>query len=482
MPIKGKILFIIHDVYQDDNEFPLGPAYLAAILTGSGYEVQIYCQDVFHYSNDELADFLDNNEFDIIGLGFLAARYAETIRPLAKVINAHKKKAKFVLGGYGVTATPEYVLGDTKADVAVLGEAEATIIPIVEKIITGADLGGQAAVAFWRGDKIIVNPRVKPVVTLDSIPLPQWDLFPVEKYINSTKLPGSGPEDKTIAVLTSRGCINRCSFCYRIETGIRIRSISNVFEELNILNSKYGVTYFEFIDEMFIPSRQRIIEFVSVIKKLPMSVKYYCQARVELAKDKEALKLLADSGCQILNLGLESLDQNVLDLMGKRTKVEDNYEAVENIIAAGMHPGLNFIWANPGDSIESLSKIVDFLLKYDTLGQLRTIRPPTPFPGCPLYYEAIQEGKLNGPGDFFDKFTNSDRLTVNYTNLSDDEVYAALLDANSRLIKNYFRKKNRLEAEAVAMIDNFRRLYFLTRPEDAKFRGARHYHKVDEAA
>lgn len=480
MPTKGKILFIIHDVYQDDNEFPLGIGYLAAILRNGGYEVTVYCQDVFHYTNDELAQYLDNHDFDIVGLGFLAARYAETVRPLAKVINAHKKKAKFFLGGHGVTATPEYILNDTQADVAVLGEAEGAIIPIVEKVINGADLNGQVGVAFRVGEKVVVNPRAKMVGILDSIPLPAFDLFPMDKYVDSIKLPGSGPNDKTIGILTSRGCINRCSFCYRMEVGIRARSIDNVFEELDILNRKYGVTYFEFIDEMFIPNHRRIEEFVAALKKLKTPIKYYCQARVELAKDKSALKLLADSGCQILNLGLESLDQNVLDLMGKHTKVEDNYEAVENTIAAGMHAGLNFIWANPGDSVESLNKIVEFLLKYDTLGQLRTIRPPTPFPGCPLYYQAIEQGKLKGPGDFFDKFTNSDRLTVNYTTLSDDEVYAALLEANSRLIKNHYQKKNKSQSEAEMMIENFKKVYFPSRPEDVKFRGARHYDKVDK--
>ena len=65
---NGKILFIVHDVYQDDNRFPWGPAYLASILRNNGHEVQIYSQDVFHYSNEELAEFLDNNNFDMIGL------------------------------------------------------------------------------------------------------------------------------------------------------------------------------------------------------------------------------------------------------------------------------------------------------------------------------------------------------------------------------------------------------------------------------
>ena len=230
---------------------------------------------------------------------------------------------------------------------------------------------------------------------------------------------------------------------------------------------------------MFVPNKERIKEFVNKLKELKNPIRYYSQSRIELAKDKEILKMLKESGCQMVNLGLESLDQNVLDLMGKRTKAEDNYLAVQNVIEAGMHPGLNFIWANPGDSIESLNKIVDFLIKYDTQGQLRTIRPPTPFPGAPLYYQAIKEGKLKGPGDFFEKFKNSDRMTVNFTNMSDEEVYSALLQANTRLIKNYYQKIYGKKEDAEKLIENFRKLYFPACEEDLKFRGARHYDKKD---
>ncbi|MFA7707427.1 MAG: radical SAM protein [Candidatus Pacearchaeota archaeon] len=472
---QAKILFVIHDVYKDDNTFPLGIAYLAASLRNAGHSVQIYSQDVFHYTNEQLADFLDKNEFDIIGIGFLAARYEETVRPLAKVIYEHKKNAKFILGGHGPSAIPEYCLEDLRADFVLIGEAEKTIIELTNTIMEHGDLNKIPGLVFKKDNEIKINERALPIKDLDTIPFPAWDLFPMKEYTECLMLPGASPEDKTLAVLTSRGCVNKCSFCYRMEKGIRIRSMQNLFEELKYLQEKYNITYFEFEDEMFIPNRERIKEFVTIIKKLPLPVKYYCQTRVELAKDKEILKMLKDSGCCLLNFGLESLDQNVLDLMGKNTKVEDNIIAVENTIEAGIHPGLNFIWGNPGDSVESLNKIVDFLLKYDTQGQLRTIRPPTPYPGCPLYYLAIEQGKLKGPGDFFDKFKNSDRLTVNFTNLSDEEVYNALLEANSRLIKNYFNKRS--EEQAQQMIAGFKRVYFPKSLEDIRFRGARHYNK-----
>jgi len=466
----ARVLFIIHDVYQNDNQFPLGPAYLASVLRKNGHEVQIYTQDVFHQTNEELALFLDSNTFDVIGLGFLAARYAETIRPLAKVINEHKRNAIFILGGQGASAIPEYMLQDTQADVAILGEGEK----IINAVVKGNNhING---IAFRCGDKITVNPRNPPIEDLDYIHFPAWDLFPIEEYATNLKFTGAEPSDRTLAVITSRGCVNRCSFCYRMEEGIRLRSLDNLFEELKILTSDYGITYFYFADEMFLPSRSRIREMVSLLEKLNKPIKYFCMARTQLGRDKEVVKMLADSGCKIINYGLESLDQNVLNLMNKMVKVEDNYKAVETTIEAGIHPGLNFIWGNPGDTSESLQKIVDFLLAYDTFGQIRTIRPPTPYPGSPLYHQAIQEGKLKGPADFFEKFTNSDRLTVNFTNISDAEVHLNLFKANSILLENYFKKKGKPE-EADTIIADFKRVYFPNNPDDLKFRGVRHYAK-----
>lgn len=474
---KGKILFIIHDFYQDDNEIALGPAYLAAILREAGHDVSVYSQNVFHQTNEELALFLQENNFDVIGLGFLAARYVETVRPLAKVINENKKGAKFIVGGHGVSAIPDYVLNDIQADVAVIGEAENSICFLVDAILNNTDLGGVRGIAFKEEGGVKINERAEMAKDLNKLPFPAWDLFPIDEIASRAIYVEGEQSDRSISMLTSRGCINRCSFCYRMEMGIRIRSIENVYEEMKILIEKYGINYFLFDDEMFIPNRERIKKFVEMIKRFRYPIKYFAQSRVELAKDKEILKMLKDSGCKILNLGLESLDQNVLNLMGKNVKVEDNIMAVENTIAAGIHPGLNFIWANPGDTLESLEKIVEFLIKYDTQGQLRTVRPPTPYPGCPLYYQAIKNGKLKSPGDFFDKFKNSDRLTVNFTDISDEDVYRALLAANTKLIKNYFTKKKGSMADALAMIDSFKKLYFPECPEDLKFRGARKYAK-----
>lgn len=129
---KQNMLFIIHDVYENDNHFPLGPAYMASMLERAGYTVEVYCMNVFHFTNDELAKHLQENEYDMIGVGFLAARFKEAVVDLCKVVNNNKKSAWFILGSPGPSPIPKYMLNKTKADIVAIGEAEKTIIDLMD--------------------------------------------------------------------------------------------------------------------------------------------------------------------------------------------------------------------------------------------------------------------------------------------------------------------------------------------------------------
>ena len=445
-----RVLFIIHDVYQNDNEFPLGPAYLSTILRKNGYAVDIYCMDIYHYSNEQLAKYLDKNEYDMIGLGFMAARVKETVLPLCKVINKHKKKALFMLGGPAVSATPEYFLNKTGVDSVVIGEAENAILNIKEGL-----------------------NHTEPVKNLNTISFPAWDLFPMEKYTTCINNPGMSKNEKMLIMLSSRGCINECSFCYRMTKGLRLRSISNIMEEIKLLNKTYGITYFEFADEFFSLSKKRIEEFNQALDENNLKIKYWCASRVK-GVSEEVLQLMKDGGCVFINYGFESMDADVLKQMNKNTTPEQNEQAAKLTKQAGIPFGVNFIWNNPGDSIESLWKNVEFIKKYNTYSQVRTIRPVTPYPGCPLYYDAVRDGLLEGPEDFYNKFSNSDLIMVNFTDMDKKTMYQELFLANSELINDHAVNTNMKKIEAIRLKDNFYSLYF---KGETKFRGARRYEK-----
>ncbi len=470
MTLKGRVLFIIHDLYQEDNHLPLGPAYLGAVLKKQGVTVEAYCQDLFHHSNQALAAHLARNTYDLIGVGFLAARFTETVIDLCATIKRHNR-GWLILGGHGPTPIPEYMLKKTGADVVIMGEAEETIIDLLRCRIDGGDLSAIKGIAFRNGAEITINERRPPIKSLDSIPFPEWSLFPMEKYTNCLSLFRQEKGDRAVGILTSRGCVNRCAFCYRMENGIRFRSVENVVEEMKVLNKTYGVNYFHPQDELFIASKKRAFELHRQLKKNKLTIKFACNARVDIF-DQELASCLKECGCQFLNFGMESSDQNVLNLMNKGTSVAQNIKAAEITRKAGIGLGLNFIWGNIGDTEESLKNNVKLIKEYTTYDQLRTIRPVTPYPGCDLYYEAIRRGLLAGPEDFFNKFKNSDLRLVNFTEIPEGEFYQLLFEANKELIRDHYWHTTRNMDQAQALINDFKGLYFGNK---IKFRGARHY-------
>lgn len=174
---------------------------------------------------------------------------------------------------------------------------------------------------------------------------------------------------------------------------------------------------------------------------------------------------MQESGCVFINYGIESFDDQILKNMNKSLTTKQIVRGIENTLEVGISPGFNIIYGNINENRRTLQQGVDFLLKYDDGSQMRTIRPVTPYPGSPLYDLAIEHGRIKDVEDFYvNKHTNSDLLCVNFTELSDDEFYAALTEANVALLDNYFDKKKisiRKQTEA------------LYKDRDASFRGFR---------
>jgi len=153
-----------------------------------------------------------------------------------------------------------------------------------------------------------------------------------------------------------------------------------VVEEIINLKEKYDVTYFVIVDELFTHPKKRIFEFHDELERNDLNIKYQCCGRVD-TMDEEVAEALKESGCTLVIFGNETMDQNVLNLMNKNVKVEQNIYAAEVSKKKGLQYGLNFLWGNLGDTEESLKDNVKFIKKYNTYHQIRTIRPVTPYPG-----------------------------------------------------------------------------------------------------
>ena len=411
--------------------------------------------DLYHYSNEELASKLQESSYDLIGVGFMAARFKETVVGLCEAINENKKNAWLILGGQGPTPIPDYMLRTTKADVVVMSEADETICDLLRCKIENGDRSKVDGIAYWDEGEVVINRRRKILMKLDELPWPAWDVFPIDDYARSLKLWQQEPGEYSLAIDTARGCIASCAFCYRMEKGIRKKSISRVIEEINYLYHKYNITNFFILDELFVFLRSRVFEFEKALAEKGLDIKFGCDARVDLL-DEEVVRSLKRAGCTFLCIGFESADDNVLKLMNKSATAAKNRWALENILkVGGIAIGLNFLWNNPGDTEDTLYKNMAEIKEFNQFDQVRTIRPTTPYPGSALYHQAIENGLIKGPEEFFDRFINSDLITINFMNIPTERCYELLLDVNGELIRDYFRNLGKNAEEGERMIQQF---------------------------
>ena len=459
-----RVLFVVYDNESHVAYFPMGIAYLTSVLEEHGHQVEIYCQDIYHTPDSHLTDHLDSNRYDMVGLSFIGGYfpYRKALK-ISEAINRSKQRPFYCLGGHGPSPEPEYFLRVTGADAICIGEGERTIVDLVDAISGNKSLGDVGGIAWRDGNEVFVNPRRPLIQDLDSIPFPAYHRFPMHVY-RLIRFPHCAPTDFVGIMISGRGCDHRCTFCYRLDAGFRPRSNEGIIEEMKMLKRDFGITYIYFSDEILLSSAERAISFSEALLRNNIQMKWMCCGRLNHATP-EVMQIMKRAGCVFVHFGIECFDDEILRNMRKGLTTDIIVKGVEASLAAGVTPGINVMFGIPGENRDTLRKTTEFVLKYDKGAQVRNIKPVTPFPGTELYAEAIRRGLLKDCADFYEKkHVNSDLLTVNFTDLSDEEYYSALYEANLRILKG------NLEKNTEYLVSQLEQLYV---GKDATFRGFR---------
>lgn len=336
----------------------------------------------------------------------------------------------------------------TGADVVGIGEGEITFVELMEAFEGKRSLESVDGIAYIDSEGKYVRTKERALIqNIDEISWPAYDLFDMT-YYTLIRMPNINANERAIPMLSGRGCIFRCNFCYRLDKGFRPRSAKSIIEEIEFLKKEYNVKYISFSDELLMSSRERTLELCQAFIDAKINVKWDCNGRLNFA-DTDVLSKMKEAGCVFINYGIESLDNDTLKVMHKGLTRDMIIRGVENTLETGISPGLNIIYGNINEPISAIDDAVEFLLKYDDHAQMRTIRPVTPYPGSELFDYAVEHHLLEGTADFYEnKHVNSDLLSVNFTQYTDEEIYDALYNANMKLIKRY----QELQAERTAEI------------------------------
>ncbi len=415
------------------NVFPLGLAYLASVLRESGHEVEVLDINAFRWTRETVERKIKEAEFDLLGIGAIVTVYGY-VKWLVGISKKHHPGKKVVVGGSVGTSIPHIVLEKTGADIACIGEGEMTIVDMVKALERGEDLSGVNGIWFrGQGGRIIKTGARAPIADLDAIPLPAWDIFPMDIYLknpvgapNRNKwVDGGSTEDgvPSMNLSATRGCPYKCIYCYHDFMGqkYRHRSPANIIREMRALYDRYGVRYFHFVDDEFCLKKGFVFDFCKAVRgEFGGDVTWGCSGRVNLMTE-EMIAAMAEAGCVLIGYGIESGSQRMLGVMKKGVTVEQAKNAVRLTVKRLGWADCSFMIGTPGENMETVRETIDFCKELDLTPEV--IFFATPYPGTELYDMALAGGKIQDEEEYvLGLGEQGEKVRVNFTELSDEEL------------------------------------------------------------
>lgn len=237
-------------------------------------------------------------------------------------------------------------------------------------------------------DSIIRTPARAFIEDLDSLPFPARQLANNELY----RRPDTGALQTT--VVANRGCPFSCVYCLANQVAgrkHRIRSPKNLVDELQECVEKYGIRDFLFRSDLFTARKEWVLEVCAEIERRGLDIDWSCNSRVDTI-DPDMLTAMKRAGCWIIAFGIESGSQEMLDKIGKKTDLSKAREALRMTRKAGILSSVYFMVGLPWDTPESLAANEKFAREIDP--DIMEVFYVYPFPGTPLYEEAVRLGLL----------------------------------------------------------------------------------------
>jgi anaerobic magnesium-protoporphyrin IX monomethyl ester cyclase len=305
-----------------DTMVPTGIASVAAVAEQDGFSVKIV--DFNHYTGDFRRDLLAWRP-KLLGIGgttpsrrgsFLTARLAKQVFP----------KMPVVYGGVHASFTARETLTHVPhIDYVVKGEGEYPFLALCRRFVRGEPLDAQTAGLCYRGDNgSVVENRPSRIEDLSKLPPPARHLFD-HRYKMSLEFIKT-PAD---FIMTSRGCPACCTFCSASRMfpgGVRFRRMEQVSREIDALMRAGPIAGLKLFDSTFTASHEHVADFCAMIG--PRNLLWECEIRAD-SVTKGLLRMMRESGCYYINMGLETTSRRLLASMGKRIRVEQAEQVLD---------------------------------------------------------------------------------------------------------------------------------------------------------
>src|SRR3989339_443599 len=377
---------------------------------------------------DETSEEIPFHEhWDLVCISSIGASYirAAEIARLFKV-----KNIPVIVGGMAATLT-----GTNGFDDDFNSFVEGEVETIINTIILDFENGNLKK--NYKGE----------MANLSSLPIPKYELF------NKKKI------GFWLPVQTSRGCIHKCPFCsVAAFNHFKFRQMPIDYVVACIKRGKeLGYSNFTFIDDSIASDINHLKTLCEAI--IPLKIYWMTQCTITIAEHPEILNLMAQSGCTVLSIGIESTNSESIASINKTFNNTLNYQKYFKIIRSyGIDISTEMMIGLDGDTEDIYNEFTQFTIKNNIT--LPRFYIATPVPGTKFYADLLKQNRIFN-FDYFN-YTGSQLVFypkhLNYKNLEDK--YWAMYDkvySTKNILKRYLlsRPKRSLLSNIFTLAANF---------------------------
>ena len=384
---------------KGQEEIQLGIAQLSAVLKQEGHHTDLLVLDR-KYGLKNLVRLVRKMHYGKIGLICFSSVYSEFDYMLEVASYVKKHHQVFtVLGGSHVTVSPDISYLDT-FDALCIGEGEGALVELARALEQEReqDIAGIQNLWVKQGEKIFRN-RSRPFIQdLDSLPMPDRELFQDQIF----------EPDSRISVLLGRGCPYTCTYCcnhkIREVAGgkyVRMRSVPKILEEIESLSLLFPSISEYFLEVETLGAQMKwLVELCEALeefnKNRKQKLSFSANLRVQDRMDPELIfSLLARAGFESVIIGLESGNERIRkEVLDRHYSNETIRKAVHAARKHGLKVGMFNLIGLPTESYGDFQ---------DTLRLNQELQPHWhstsiffPYPGTRLYEMAEELGLIKG--------------------------------------------------------------------------------------
>lgn len=413
--------------------------YLASALRAEGHEVEILDLLLARTTPEKIERRMERFRPQLVGITSVTLNH-HIANGIAEVARKCDERVPVVMGGPHVSFEIEGSFADLPAlDFIGIGEGEHTVVELARALEGRMDLRDVRGLALRdRASGRIERTPARPLEDdLDELPAPARDLVPLARYLAF---------DSHASVVTSRGCPYECIFCSAPAwTGrkVRYRDPALCVDEIEEL-AALGFNEITIEDDLFTLYRKHFLAVCGELVRRNTGIRWNAFSRVDTITP-EIVETMAKAGCQAICFGVESGNQEMLDLVKKKSDLARVREAMRMTQAVGISALASFIIGLPGETAETLRKTVEFAesLK-DEFGSLYGFHVLAPFPGTEVRERAEHYGLeiLNSDWQQYDA-----NHVVTRTGGADVAALQAVADEYEQAIEGYRYHQDRLHAQ-----------------------------------